>query len=96
MKEASPNNNYAGLSQSRMQMFKACYSPSETTTAASDTSSVNSDSSRTNVKRLFKKAYEYLNPGKTFRAAAYLFAERKLMVFFLVHFAATMIIWRKY
>lgn len=92
------NNNSAGLSQSRVQMLKTCYSPSpsETTTDTSDKSSVNSDSSRINVKCLFKKAYEYLNPGKTFRAAVYLFAERKLMVFFLLHFAATMIIWRKY
>jgi len=46
-----------------------------------------------NVHSLFNKAYEYLNPGCSFRRVVHLYAERKLLVFFLIHFACTMIIW---
>jgi len=71
-------------------------SPSSTQgTAFSETSS-SVYSTGTTVKNLFNKAYEYLNPGRTFRSVVYLFAERKLMVFFLTHFACTMIIWCKF
>jgi hypothetical protein len=45
------------------------------------------------IKCLFQKAYEYLSPGRTFRSTVYLYAERKLFVFFMMHFVATMIIW---
>jgi len=70
-------------------------SPSSTQgTAFSESSS--SVSTGTTVKNLFNKAYEYLNPGRAFRSVVYLYAERKLMVFFLTHFACTMIIWCKF
>lgn len=48
------------------------------------------------VRCLFTKAKEYLDPGPLFRAFVRLYAERKLMVFFLMHFMATMIIWCEY
>lgn len=45
------------------------------------------------VRRLFDKAYVYLNPSSLFRFVVYLYAERKLVVFFWIHFMATMVIW---
>lgn len=65
----------------------------EETISATDSSAL---SQGTRVKSLFNKAYEYLNPGRSFRIIISLYAERKLLVFFLIHFACTMIIWCKY
>jgi hypothetical protein len=48
------------------------------------------------VKCLFEKAYEYLNPGQAFRATFYLYSERKMLILALIHFVATMIIWRTF
>lgn len=48
------------------------------------------------MRSLFHRAYLLLNPSALFRFATYLFAERKLVVFFWMHFLSTMIIWRKY
>jgi hypothetical protein len=45
---------------------------------------------------VFQKARQFLKPGPLFRAATYLYAERKLLVFFWVHFMATMIVWSKF
>lgn len=46
-------------------------------------------------KALFDKARQYLNPGIYFRFFTYLYAERKLLTFFWVHFIATMTVWGK-
>lgn len=45
------------------------------------------------VKKLFQKAFECIDPGCGFRFTTWLYAERKLLVFFFLHFAATMITW---
>jgi hypothetical protein len=47
------------------------------------------------MRDLFKKSYEYIRPGPLFRFAVNFYAERKLYVFFWIHFIATMIIWGK-
>jgi hypothetical protein len=47
------------------------------------------------MRDLFKKSYEYIRPGPIFRFAVNFYAERKLFVFFWIHFVATMIIWGK-
>lgn len=44
-------------------------------------------------KKVFDKARQYLRPGAWFRFVTYLYAERKLLVFFFLHFMATMITW---
>lgn len=44
-------------------------------------------------KDLFDKARQYLNPGPLFRFFTYLYAERKLLTFFWVHFIATLVVW---
>ncbi|CAJ1964502.1 unnamed protein product [Cylindrotheca closterium] len=51
--------------------------------------SMNSDGN----KELFQKARILLNPSAFLRSATYLYAERKLLVFFLVHFVCTLVIW---
>ena len=83
------SNTHKSVSSSR--------SFSSTQDATEETSSVTSSSvgspNSTNVHSLFNKAYEYLNPGCSFRSVVHLYAERKLLVFFLIHFACTMIIW---
>lgn len=61
------------------------------TSADSSTEGVGCD----DVRSLFAKASSYLNPGRLFRSAVYLFGERKLFVFFMMHFACTMTIWCK-
>jgi predicted ferric reductase len=66
-------------------------SPSSCLSFETDGSS--STESPKSVKYLFKKASEYLHPGPMFRATVYLYAERKLVVFFFIHFMATMTIW---
>lgn len=47
------------------------------------------------MRVLFKKSYEYIRPGPFLRFAVKFYAERKLLVFFWIHFVATMIIWGK-
>ncbi|CAB9516820.1 oxidase homolog protein [Seminavis robusta] len=44
-------------------------------------------------QELFARARSYLNLGRCYRIFTFLFAERKLVVFFWVHFMCTMIIW---
>jgi nitric oxide reductase large subunit len=46
-----------------------------------------------NNKSLFRHAYQYLKPGALLRAVVYIYGERKLFVFFMLHFVATMITW---
>lgn len=45
------------------------------------------------VQGLFQKARQVLSPSRLFGSILYLFAERKLLVFFGMHFVATMVIW---
>ena len=47
------------------------------------------------IRCLFSKAKQYLSPGPAFRSVIRLYAERKLLVFFMMHFMATIIIWCK-
>jgi len=82
------------LNQSHFQLFSDSFSITDTEpTAHTDDASI--QSCETQIKSLFQKAYEYLSPGCTFRSTVYLYAERKLLVFFLIHFVCTMIIWSK-
>lgn len=53
------------------------------------------DSSISDIKELFAKARHLLCPTAFYRQITYLYAERKLMVFFLVHLVSTLIIWCK-
>lgn len=47
-------------------------------------------------KMIFDKARQYLTPGIFFRFFTYLYSERKLLVFFWIHFMCTMTVWSKY
>ena len=51
------------------------------------------DDSLQEERDIFDKAREYLRPTRFFRLVIQLYAQRKMSVFFLVHFAATMVIW---
>mmetsp|Transcript_27327 Transcript_27327/g.49639 ORF Transcript_27327/g.49639 Transcript_27327/m.49639 type:complete len:893 (-) Transcript_27327:132-2810(-) len=42
---------------------------------------------------IFRTARKYIKTGRFFRPAMYLYAERKLILTFIVHFVCTMIIW---
>jgi hypothetical protein len=44
---------------------------------------------------IFNAAQRLLKPGAFYRYVIHLYAERKLLVFFSIHFIATMIIWCK-
>ena len=46
-------------------------------------------------RAVFKKARKYLKPGPFYEKIVHLYAERKLLVFFWVHFMGTMVIWGK-
>jgi hypothetical protein len=52
-----------------------------------------SDFSKDSDQALFKKARQLLNTGCFYRSIMQLYAERKLVVFFGIHFVSTMIIW---
>jgi hypothetical protein len=56
-------------------------------------SSLSLDPAWESEKEIFDKVRQYLRPGPWFRFITYLYAERKLVIFFLVHFMATMITW---
>lgn len=45
------------------------------------------------MRDLFQKSYEFIKPGAFFRFVVNFYAERKLLVFFWMHFVATMIVW---
>lgn len=47
------------------------------------------------TRNLFEAAKTYLKPGRLFRSTSYLYAERKIAVFFLVHLVGTLIVWGK-
>lgn len=61
----------------------------------SDAPTISSSDCLGNIEDLFEKASTYLNPGRGFRYMVYLYGERKLLVFFWMHFSCTMIIWCK-
>ena len=54
------------------------------------------ESTYESTKSLFEKVYQYVKPSPFFRFVVYLYAERKLLVFFWIHFVCTMIIWGQY
>ena len=45
------------------------------------------------TKTLFRRAADYIQPSSLFRLIVHLYGERKLVVFFWLHFVATMAIW---
>jgi len=97
--EMSPSVTATPVMDTSKMMFESdCFPTPSAATDETRSVSGSSQSSRsdTQVKNLFNKAYEYLNPGRFFRSIVYLFAERKMMVFFLTHLACTMIIWCKF
>lgn len=57
--------------------------------------SISSGSNGGSDKEIFEKARRYLNLGPAYRVFTHLFAERKLLIFFWVHFICTMVIWGK-
>jgi hypothetical protein len=63
--------------------------------AASEQSRARSEVSTDSAQALFKKARQFINPSPLYRWIMYLYAERKLVVFFGIHFVSTMIIWGK-
>jgi hypothetical protein len=64
------------------------------TTSCSQTSSEGVQQTRREEERaVFQKARHYLLPGPFYRAIVHLYAERKLLVFFWIHFVSTMIVW---
>ena len=51
---------------------------------------------REEERAVFQKARQYLLPGPFYRAIVHLYAERKLLVFFCIHFVSTMVVWGKF
>lgn len=45
------------------------------------------------TRSMFQKARQLLHKNSLYRIAVYLYAERKLVLFFWIHFVSTMIIW---
>lgn len=58
-----------------------------------DDESGGEDSSLEEEREIFQKAREYLHPSRFFRSIIGLYAQRKMNVFFLIHFMCTMVIW---
>jgi hypothetical protein len=54
------------------------------------------ESRREKERAIFQKIREYLSPGWLFRSIIYFYTQRKLIVFFWIHFVSTMVIWGKY
>lgn len=53
------------------------------------------DERKEDERAIFQKARQYLNPGCFFRSIVYFYAERKIIVFFWIHFVCTLVIWGK-
>ena len=51
---------------------------------------------REEERKYFQKARECLAPGSIFRRVVHFYAERKLMVFFWIHLASTLVVWAHY
>jgi hypothetical protein len=98
-------NNKLRISESgcndEFEMRNLSYSfDSEGSTEGTEGTEYSTDDSlngrRDEEREIFQKARQYLNPGCFFRSIVYLFAERKIIVFFWIHFMSTMVIWGKY
>jgi hypothetical protein len=57
---------------------------------------VHEEGRRGEERAFFQKARRYLLPGPFYRTIIHLYAERKLLVFFWVHFISTMVVWGKF
>jgi hypothetical protein len=55
-----------------------------------------SEGRREEERAVFHKARHYLLPGPFYRAIVHLYADRKLLVFFWIHFMSTIIVWGKF
>jgi hypothetical protein len=67
------------------------------TASCSQTSSEGVHEGRRGEERaIFEKARRYLLPGPFYRTIVHLYAERKLLVFFWVHFISTIVVWGKF
>lgn len=69
---------------------EACLSPSQCSTSVDGLEPTAEDEQA--ERDIFDKARQYLNPGPVLRYAIYLFSERKLLTFFLVHFVCTLVV----
>jgi hypothetical protein len=65
----------------------------ESTSSTQHSTDDSADDKREEGRRIFEKASQYVNPGRFFRLVVHLYAERKLLVFFWIHFVSTMVIW---
>jgi hypothetical protein len=54
------------------------------------------DGRREKERAIFQKIRAYLSPGWLFRSIIYFYTQRKLIIFFWIHFVSTMVIWGKY
>lgn len=101
MNLACPNNNAYNWIPSQAAVDALLSSDDDdddlhqlTSISTEDTSSCSSDNDcAETVRSLFSKAYALLNPSRLFRAVTYLYAERKLLVFYWCHCIATLVIW---
>jgi superfamily II DNA helicase RecQ len=62
-------------------------------TASTDTHDWLCENSEDSERDLFEKARQFLSPSAFYRFIVYLYAERKLVVFFWIHFVGTMVVW---
>jgi hypothetical protein len=69
---------------------EACLSPTNCMDSADGQASTFED--ELVEREIFDKARHYLNPGPLLRYSIYLFSERKLLTFFLVHLICTLVI----
>ena len=82
--------------------FHATTSDKNTNTNTNPTKIANTDTTTITKSRhsceksVFRKARQLLDMGNFYRGIIYIYAERKLLVFFGIHFMATMIVWGKY
>jgi hypothetical protein len=76
----------------------SCSDDSDSSTEHEEESSTERgpNSRREEERAIFQKARQYLNPGCFFRLIVYLYAERKLIVFFWIHFFSTLVVWGKF
>jgi hypothetical protein len=75
--------------------IEAVDSKSTSSTDTQDWRTENSENSEDSERDLFEKARQFLSPSAFYRVIVYLYAERKLMVFFWIHFVGTMVVWGK-
>ena len=61
--------------------------------SGSSATSVSENFTSQDDKAIFKKARNHLNPSRFFRWITYLYAQRKMNIFFFIHFASTIVIW---